>query len=403
MRGFARRTEVEEALRLLDEISSPLSSEDVDLVDACGRVLTTDLVSANDIPSFDRSAMDGYAVVASDTFGASSFSPIRLELVGEAYPARPADTPVSTGKTIRIMTGSPIPPGADAVLMAEHAEERDGSISVAKPVEPGKNVSPKGEDVRVGDRVLRRGRRLRPQDVALAGSLGHSVLPVVRRPRVVILGTGDELLPAGSEPRAHHVIDSNSVMLAGLTRRDGGEVIRRDIVPDDRSLIEDALSAPSADVILVSGGSSVGLEDHAPTLLDELGELIVHGVAMRPASPAGFGRIGRTLVFLLPGNPVSCLCAYDFFAGRAIRILGGRTSEWPYRELDATLRRKVASAVGRVDYVRMKIEGDEAEPIATGGASILSSTTRADGFLIVDADSEGYAAGRNVQIWLYDE
>lgn len=156
-----------------------------------------------------------------------------------------------------------------------------------------------------------------------------------------------------------------------------------------------------ADVVLVSGGSSVGQEDHAPEILRELGTLAIHGVAMRPSSPTGMGRIGEKLVFLLPGNPVSCLCAYDFFAGRAIRALGGRSTDWPYRKMQATLSRKLVSTVGRVDYARVTLKGEIAEPLAISGASVLSSTTRADGFVIIPADSEGLPAETSVMVQLY--
>ena len=155
-------------------------------------------------------------------------------------------------------------------------------------------------------------------------------------------------------------------------------------------------------MILVSGGSSVGTEDHAPRLLAELGELVIHGVAMRPSSPAGAGMIGTAWVFLLPGNPVSCLCAYDFFAGRAIRLCGGLPGGWPHRTRACRLTRKIASAIGRVDYCRVRLDGDQAEPIALSGASILSSTTRADGFVIVAPESEGCGAGAEVTVYLYD-
>ena len=163
-----------------------------------------------------------------------------------------------------------------------------------------------------------------------------------------------------------------------------------------------AAAVAAADVVLVSGGSSVGLEDHAPPLLAKHGELAIHGIAMRPSSPAGMGRLDQRLVFLLPGNPVSCLCAYDFFAGRAVRALGGRDKTWPYRKIDLPLRRKLVSVVGRVDYARVSVADDQVEPLAISGASILSSTTRADGFVIVPDDSEGYAEGTSVEVYLYD-
>ena len=172
------------------------------------------------------------------------------------------------------------------------------------------------------------------------------------------------------------------------------------LVPDEPRAILAAMRA-DADVVIVSGGSSVGIEDHAPMLLAEHGTLAVHGVAMRPSSPTGFGTLGDALVFLLPGNPVSALCAYDFFAGRAIRALGGRPKPWPYVQARGTLTRKISSPIGRLDYARVRLQHGRVEPLSISGASLLSSTTRADGFVIVDDDSEGFPAGADVDVWLY--
>jgi molybdopterin molybdotransferase len=189
-------------------------------------------------------------------------------------------------------------------------------------------------------------------------------------------------------------------MLAALAERDGATVDFPGLVRDDARAILAGLQA-DADVIIVSGGSSVGIEDLAPTLVARHGELAVHGIAMRPSSPTGMGTIASRLVFLLPGNPVSALCAYDFFAGRAIRALGGRPKAWPYRSVRATLTRKISSPIGRLDYARVRLEDGRVEPLSVAGASVLSSTTRADGFVIVDDDSEGFAAGSDVDVWLY--
>src|SRR5262249_55566891 len=195
---------------------------------------------------------------------------------------------------------------------------------------------------------------------------------------------------------------SNSVMLAALVRRDGSVSHVPPIIPDRPELVRDVLVNCSADVILISGGSSVGQEDHAPRVLAEMGELCFHGVALRPASPTGLGFLGGRPVFLLPGNPVSCLCAYDLFAGPALRRLGGRSPELPYRSGTLPLARKLVSAVGRVDYVRVQVQDNQVEPLATSGAPILSSTTRADGFVLVPRDSEGHAAGECVRVFFYD-
>ena len=402
MRGFAHRHTVEAALELLDAQLAPLDAELLSLREAAGRVLAEDIASAVDVPSFDRATMDGYAVVADSTEGATAYNPLPLTVLGDAFPGRPFHGSVSAGQAVRIMTGAPIPDGANAVLPAEWIDAGGDSsrVNALAPLSPGKHVGFRGEDVVQGTTVLHRGRALRPQDLGLVSSIGVGQVRAIRKPRVRLIVTGNEVLPSGSSPRGHSIVDANGPMLTALAERDGATVSFPGLVPDDRDAILSAMY-DDADVIVVSGGSSVGAEDIAPGLLGEHGRLLVHGVAMRPSSPTGFGRLDRRLVFLLPGNPVSCLCGYDFFAGRAIRVLGGRTHAWPYRSIDAPLARKVSSPIGRLDYVRVRIVENLVEPLATGSASVLSSTTRADGFVIVPADSEGFGAGASVRVWLY--
>ena len=402
MRGFARRHTVEAALALLDGHLRPLDAEPLPLGLASGRVLAEDVASAVDVPGFDRATMDGYAVLAASTEGAASYTPLPLSVVGDSMPARPFRGSVAAGQAVRIMTGAPLPTGCDAVLPAEFVDGESGAtqVSALATMSPGKNVGRRGEDIAQGTMVLERGRTLRAQDLGVLSSIGVSELRVVRRPRVRLVVTGNELLPAGSPPRGYTIADANGPMLTALAGRDGAVVDFPGIVADEPDAILQALTS-DADIVLVSGGSSVGVEDLAPTLVAKHGELWVHGIAMRPSSPTGFGHVGRTLIFLLPGNPVSCLCGYDFFAGRAVRALGGRAKEWPYRSIVAPLDRKISSQVGRLDYARVRIVDGRVEPLAIAGASMLSSTTRADGFVVVPADSEGFAAGADVTVWLY--
>lgn len=403
MRGFAERTTVENALAWLDSVLPPLdalATEEVDLGDAAGRVLARDVVSSVDVPSFARAMMDGFAVRGEDTSGASPYNRLPLKILGVCLPGKPFSGRVAAGEAVRIMTGAPLPAGADAVLPVELTELAGADLLVLDQVSQGKHVGQRGEDLCAGDLAARAGRLLRPQDVGLLSSLGCCRISVVRRPTVRILITGNEILPAGTPPEGARIADANGPMLAALTARDGGELLSSEIVRDEPAALLAALAQP-ADVILVSGGSSVGQEDYVPTLLAERGELAVHGVAMRPSSPTGLGRLQGGLVCLLPGNPVSCLCAYDFFAGRAIRVLGGRARDWPYRGIRARLTRKLVSTVGRLDYARVSVTGNEAEPLAISGASILSSTTRADGFVVVPPDSEGYPPGAEVEVFLY--
>jgi molybdopterin molybdotransferase len=404
MQGFARRQTVQAALSWLDAQLQPLQSEDVPLQAASGRVLAAAIVSNVDVPGFDRATMDGYALVAESTEGASAYNRLPLKVVGDALPGAPCLRTIVAGEAVRIMTGAPMPAGSDAVLPAEWVEsdaDTPSRVTALSVVSPGKHVGRRGEDIVSGTTVLDRGRVLRPQDLGLLSSLGVNRATVVRKPRVRLVITGNELLPSGSRPYDFHITDANGPMLAALAERDGAIVDCPRPVRDEPDAILAGLQA-SADVVIVSGGSSVGIEDLAPSLVAAHGELAVHGIAMRPSSPTGLGRVGERLVFLLPGNPVSALCAYDFFAGRAIRALGGRPKPWPYRSVRATLARKISSPIGRLDYARVRLADGRAEPLSVSGASVLSSTTRADGFVIVPDDSEGFAAGSAVDVWLYD-
>lgn len=407
MVGFERRTSVDKAWQWLDEQCDPLTAEVVPLERAAGRVLAGEVISPCNVPGFQRAMMDGFAVQAQDIQGATDLSPIRLKLVGEAWPGRAADSMVGSGEAIQVMTGAPMPSGADVVVPVEMAERRNGvsggddGVDVASPLPAGKHVGRVGEDIAEGEPVLGRGRRLRPQDLGVLSSIGFPELSVIRRPRVRLCLTGNELLPAGSAPRGFQITDANSPLLRPLIERDGGECCFDGITQDDPQAILEVLQQP-ADVILISGGSSVGAEDYAPRLIRENGELPIHGISMRPSSPAGLGKLGTALVFLLPGNPVSCLCAYDFFAGRAIRALSGRPKAWPYATTSAPLMKDLSSKLGRLDYARVKLVNGLVEPLAISGASVLSSTTKADGFVLVRENVEGFAAGTEVEVFLYE-
>ena len=423
---------MDEALQWLDAQLRTLETEHVPLRDASGRVLASAVVSDIDVPGFDRATMDGYAVVADSTEGATPYNRMSLSVVGDALPGSPFPKTIARGQAVRIMTGAPIPSGSDAVLPAESVDSDDrdsndrrggssdppSTIVAIAEVSPQKNIGHRGEDITRGTTLLGAGRELRPQDIGVMSSIGIAQVAVVRRPRVRLVITGNELLPAGSKPRDYQITDANGPMLAALAERDGAIVDMPGLVRDEPEAVLEALGVVKArspepkdqtpDIIIVSGGSSVGIEDLAPMLVAKHGELAVHGIAMRPSSPTGMGTLGSRLVFLLPGNPVSALCAYDFFAGRAIRVLGGRPKGWPYRAVRGTLARKISSPIGRVDYARVKVApstapgaGVSVEPLSVAGASLLSSTTRADGFVIVEQDSEGYAAGADVEVWLY--
>lgn len=402
MRGFAERSRVEDLWHWIDEQVATLPGETVPLDRLAGRVLADDVVSTRDVPDYERASMDGYAIRGEESHGASSYNPIGFRIVGGAFPGQPFEGHVASGMAVRIMTGAPLPRGADAVLPAEHAMEMHGVMEAVLPIPPGKNVATVGEDVCAGATVLRKGRVLRPQDIALLATLGITSTRVVREPKVRILATGNELVAAGEVRQPFQTVDANTPMLESLVHRDGGCVVSTLRVGDNEADLEAALTAADAEVILITGGSSVGAEDLAPGIVRRLGELSHHGVAMRPSSPTGLGRVGTAYVFLLPGNPVSCLCAYDFFARRALRKLAGRSTNWPYRVVTLPAGQKFVSTVGRLDYARVQIRGNAVLPISISGASILSSATQADGFVLIPAEREGYPPGTLLDVYLYD-
>lgn len=396
-RGFGARAPFDAALAVIDSRAERLPSESVPLAEAAGRVLAEPVRSAVNVPAFERSAMDGFAVRASETDGRS------LALAGAALPAKPFARALQPGEAVRITTGAPVPAGADAVLMVELAHVSETGVRANESVPAGKHVARVGEDVALGAEVLSGGRRLRPQDAGILAAIGAARVNVVRRPVVAVLATGNELLPPGAAPNGFRIVDSNSPMLAALAARDGATVLPTHYAPDDFARTRDALSraCDEADVVLLTGGTSVGGEDHSPLAVAALGELAVHGIAVRPASPTGIGFVRGKPVFLLPGNPVACLCAYDLFASRAVRALGGRAPGLPYSRTRAVLSEEVPSAVGRVDYVRVRARAGFAEPFPSGGASKLSAVIEADGFVLVAADRAALSAGETVDVWLY--
>lgn len=401
MRGFSNRTPVAAIWAWLEEAAGPLPAETISLAEAHRRILAEPVVATEAVPPFARAAMDGFALRGRETVGAGAYNPLVFPVAGESLPGAPFTGPLPPASAVRIMTGAPLPEGADAVAPAEIAREAEGRAEVTAAVPPRKHVGAVGEDIQAGATLLAAGHQLRPQDLGLLASTGRSEVAVVARPRVRLLVTGEEVVAPGGVRGPAQVFDANTHMLAALVERDGGLLEAADRVGDDPQGIGDLLNRGSAHAVLVTGGSSVGAEDHAPRLLAECGELAFHGVAMRPAAPTGVGRIGGALVFLLPGNPVACLAGYDFFAGRAIRQRGGRPGDWPHASVRRPLARKVTSEIGRTDYCRVALGAAGVEPIASSGASILSSTTRADGFVIVPADSEGYAPGTEVTVRLY--
>lgn len=406
MRGFASYTKLDDALKIVLSNVKQLGADVLPFDRALGRVLAEDVVSNVDVPPFDRSAVDGYAVRASDTFGASAERPKKLRVAGSIEIGAAPKLKVRKGEAARIMTGAPMPRGSDAAVMIENTRAEGRQVAVLAPVTPGRNVSARGEDVKAGEVVLRRGRLLRPQDVGMLASVGKLRVRVARRPRVAIFATGGELRKPGERLKPAEIVDTNSYSLAAAVMSCGGLPFRLGIVPDELKSIKRALKkAIEYDLVLASGGTSVGEHDIMPDAIAGLGRLLFHGVAIRPGGPTAFGLIAEKPVFSLAGFPVASLVAFDMLVRPALRHMQDLPADRGYPRVKARLARKVSSTLGRADIVRVQVRSQRgelvAEPIRITGSSIMSSMTSADGFLIVPENIEGFDEESIVEIELY--
>ncbi len=392
-----------------------LGAERVSSFDAVGRVLACDVHSPVDLPDFPRATMDGYALKAADSFGASEAIPAYLDVIGQVPMGAAPGFSVGRGEAARILTGGMVPEGADAVVMEEFTTAPDEeTLEVRRPAAVGENVLGVGDDMKEGELILRAGARLRSQDVGALAGVGVTSVEVHRRPRVAILPTGDELVDPRETPRAGQVRDINRFSLAAGVVEAGGDPETEDILPDDLAIIKERLhqAVNRADVVLISGGSSMGLRDYTVEAIDSLGEpgVLVHGISIKPGKPTIIGRVVRDgedkAVIGIPGHPVSALMIFHAFVRPIIRQLRGEVArtEASAEGLLATLSRNVASAPGREDLVRVALEeggnGRLAHPLM-GNSAMISTMTKADGYITIPLEAEGLREGAQVRVHLY--
>ncbi len=402
-RLFKERIPLSEALRLISELKlNRVGEENVSIFECCGRILAEDIVAKWDVPHFDRAAMDGYAVRAEDTFGASPTNPISLKLVGDVEIGEKAGK-IGRGEAIRISTGAMMPKGANAVVMLEFAGERDGYVDVFRPVTPWENVSRRGEDIKAGEIVLRKGEIVQPQDVGVMASLGYKAVRVLRRPKVGILATGNELLDVGEFPEDGKIINSNAPMLFCAIGDMGCDPIYLGRVGDEFQEIECALKEgiKSCDAIVITGGTSAGRRDLVPDVIESMGKVVFHGIAIKPGMPTGLGVIDNKPILMLPGFPVACLIALQtIFPEVLARLTGVKVLAKRGSIVKAKLERRVPSQPGVRAFVRIMLKDDYAEPIRSSGSGILTSMVKANGMLVIPEDKEGYEEGDVVEVML---
>ena len=380
--------------------------ERVALEAALGRVPAEPILAREALPGFARATVDGYAVRASDTYGASEGLPAYLTLAGEAVMGEAPELDVSPGATVAIATGAPLPAGADAVVMVEHSQAATAElIEVLRPAAPGDGVVLGGEDAPRGAELVPGGRPLRPQDIGMLAAAGVTELSVHARPRVTIVSTGDELVPPSTARLATgRVRDAVAPALAALIRQAGGSPIFAGIVPDDRAALTETLARalPDSDVLVVSAGSSVGARDETAEAIASLGEpgIWCHGLSLKPGKPTLLADAGGVPVIGLPGNPRSALVVFRLLGMPIVRRVGGCLDAPAEPTTRARLDRHLPSAAGRLDIVQVSVRDGLAVPLF-GSSSLLSVMTRADGFLTVPEPATGLAAGSEVEVTLY--
>jgi molybdopterin molybdotransferase len=395
--------------RVLDRLR-PLPPRRVPLTEALGCVLAEDVAAGEDLPPFANSAMDGFALRSEDVRGADQGSSVDLRVVGEVFAGSAKLPRVEPGTAVRIMTGGPLPPGADAVVPVERTETSGETVRVQlAPPERG-FVREAGEDVRAGAIVLERGRRVDPAAVGMLASVGCHQVPVHPKPRVSVVSTGDELVDPGEQLGPGQIRDSNSWLLVAQARTAGAEAFRCGRLQDDPDALRRgfALAAAEGDFVLTSGGVSVGERDYTKRVLAELGDVTSWRVAMQPGMPQAFGTAAGTPLFGLPGNPVSCFVVFEVLVRPALRRLAGMPDDRLDRpRVMARLAEPVRSPAGRVSFLRVRLEaGDDALSASLTGAQgsgVLSSVVAADGLAVVPADQTELPAGAEVSVILLRE
>jgi len=405
---FLQLKRVSEAQRLFLEAcpQGPLGVETVPLHEAAGRVAALGVKAPHDLPAFHRSTVDGYAVRAADTFGASEGLPVYLRIVEDIPMGRAPTKPLGPGECAVIATGGMLPENADAVVMVEHTELlAEGEVGVLHPAAPWTNVMRRGEDCAAGAELVAAGTGLRPQELGMLAHAGVTEVPVARRPTVAIVGTGDELVPAHQEPGPGQIRESNSYTLYALVAAAGGEPVILGTAADDEQAIREKIEEGLRhDVLLLSGGSSIGMRDLTARLFAELGPpgIIVHGVSLKPAKPTILAAAHDTPAVGLPGNPVSAQVSFFLFVQPLLRQLLGLS---PFPEYTSAIRARMAknygSAIGRVDVLRVALyrrDGELwAEPVQDK-SGLISTLTRADGMVIVEENRECIRAGDWVDV-----
>lgn len=386
--------------------------EEVDIKITLHRFLAEEIVAPDNLPGFNRSTMDGYAIRAEDSFGATDSLPSYLKIIGEIKMGVKPEFKINPGGAVKISTGGMLPEGANAVMMVEYTENIDDTtIEARRSISPWENVIREDEDLKTGEIILRKGRRLRPQDIGVLAGIGKTNIKIYRRPKIVIISTGNEIIPAEGEPRIGQIRDINSYTLGACIEEAGGVPVYRGIIKDEVVLLEQeikkTIKKDKVEAIIISGGSSVGVRDITLEVLNRLGKpgVLIHGVSVKPGKPTILAIADNRPIFGLPGHPVSAMIIFDLFVRPLINWLQGGEYNYNFaKEIEAELTCNMVSDSGREDYIRVFVykEGEKyyAEPIL-GKSGLISTMVRASGLIKIGLNIEGLEKGSKVMVRLF--
>ncbi len=411
---FRKLLTYEEAKNLIQETlkPKPLGTEEIPLLEAYNRVLAEDTTSTLDIPPFNRSTVDGYAVKAQDTFGAEENQPVKLNVCGFVAIGEMPKIAVQQGEAAEIVTGAPMPEGADAVVMVEDTNREDDVLSVYSSVTPNENVQKKGSDIKNGETILQRGKVLGSREIGVLAALGKAAVKVYKVPTVAVLSTGGEVTEPGKELPPGKIYDINAYSLSIAVQECGGKPVYAGVVPDEKAPLREALerALSLADVLLTSGGVSVGPKDLIPQTVDSLGKpgVFISGIAVKPGKPATVALIGEKPVFSFPGHPTSALMIFHLLARPVIQVLAGKSAK-DMPSVKAFAASRMFSAKGRRTFVTVRLRQDEktkrliAEPVESGASGAITTLAKADGFVEIPENVQFVDAGEEVSVWLLKE
>lgn len=393
---------ISNALKLISDNQKLTEVEEIPIAEAHKRVLSEDIISFHDSPPFDKSAMDGFAVIAKDTFGASQSNPKTLKIIDSIGAGDFSDKSLTNEKAILIATGAPIPKGANAVLMKEFTTKNRDELTIYSQVTPGENVSPKSEDIKKGEKILSKNTFIRYQEMGLIASAGYDSVVVFKKPKVKLIVTGNELVdPTKEEIDKAKIINSNKYTIKAMAE-DSGAIIQTTYVGDSFKEVKEAIldASNDYDVIITTGGTAISEGDVVLDVVDDIGEILFHGVSIRPGKPIGAGIVNEKMIFTFSGQPVAAMSQFDIFARKYLFEMQGRHFDFHITKRQSQL--KIPSSLGRTDFVRAVSDDNYAKHVLNRGSGIIRSMVEANSYIIIDENDEGYQKGDIVDVIFFD-